>query len=102
MGRAYSMDLAACRGGGGARRISTAAAASRRNGASQEPLRAAVWQIIIADVSMSLDNVLAVAGAAREHPVILVFGLALSIALMATTARSGVRPRRKLSHKKRR
>src|SRR5262245_32519027 len=46
----------------------------------------AIWQIIIADVSMSLDNVLAVAGAAREHPMILVFGLALSIALMGIAA----------------
>jgi YjbE family integral membrane protein len=46
----------------------------------------AVTQIIIADVSMSLDNVLAVAGAAREHPTILIFGLALSIALMGFAA----------------
>jgi YjbE family integral membrane protein len=42
----------------------------------------ASWQIIVADVSMSLDNVLAVAGAAREHPVIMIFGLGLSIAMM--------------------
>jgi YjbE family integral membrane protein len=46
----------------------------------------AAWQIVIADVSMSLDNVLAVAGAAREHPGILVFGLILSIALMGVAA----------------
>jgi YjbE family integral membrane protein len=46
----------------------------------------AIKQIIIADVSMSLDNVLAVAGAAREHPEILIFGLILSIALMAVAA----------------
>ncbi len=46
----------------------------------------AAWQIVIADVSMSLDNVLAVAGAAREHPVVLVFGLILSIALMGIAA----------------
>jgi len=46
----------------------------------------AVWQITLADVSMSLDNVLAVAGAAREHPMILIFGLALSIALMGLAA----------------
>jgi YjbE family integral membrane protein len=46
----------------------------------------AVWQIIIADVSMSLDNVLAVAGAAREHPAILVIGLALAIAMMGFAA----------------
>jgi len=46
----------------------------------------AAWQIVIADVSMSLDNVLAVAGAAREHPTVLVIGLALSIALMGLAA----------------
>jgi YjbE family integral membrane protein len=46
----------------------------------------AVWQIVIADVSMSLDNVLAVAGAAREHPEILIFGLILSVALMGVAA----------------
>jgi YjbE family integral membrane protein len=46
----------------------------------------AAWQIVIADVSMSLDNVLAVAGAAREHAVVLIFGLALSIALMGAAA----------------
>jgi YjbE family integral membrane protein len=46
----------------------------------------AAWQIVIADVSMSLDNVLAVAGAARDHPMILVFGLILSIALMGVAA----------------
>ena len=46
----------------------------------------AAWQILIADVSMSLDNVLAVAGAAREHPVVLIFGLILSIALMGIAA----------------
>jgi YjbE family integral membrane protein len=52
----------------------------------QKTLGPAVWQITIADVSMSLDNVLAVAGAAREHPMILIFGLALSIALMGFAA----------------
>lgn len=46
----------------------------------------AVTQIVIADVSMSLDNVLAVAGAAREHPAVLVIGLALSIGLMGVAA----------------
>jgi YjbE family integral membrane protein len=46
----------------------------------------AALQILIADVSMSLDNVLAVAGAAREHPYVLVFGLILSIALMGIAA----------------
>jgi len=46
----------------------------------------AIITIIIADVSMSLDNVLGVAGAARDHYVLLVFGLILSIILMATVA----------------
>lgn len=46
----------------------------------------AALQIIAADVSMSLDNVLAVAGAAREHPYILAFGLLLSVALMGVAA----------------
>jgi YjbE family integral membrane protein len=52
----------------------------------KKTLGQAIWQITIADVSMSLDNVLAVAGAAREHPMILIFGLALSIALMGLAA----------------
>ncbi|WP_439402279.1 TerC family protein [Bradyrhizobium sp. DASA03068] len=46
----------------------------------------ASWQIIVADASMSLDNVLAVAGAAREHPLVLIFGLGLSIAMMGMAA----------------
>jgi YjbE family integral membrane protein len=46
----------------------------------------AAWQIVVADVSMSLDNVLAVAGAARSHPYVLIFGLILSIALMGLAA----------------
>jgi YjbE family integral membrane protein len=46
----------------------------------------AALQIVVADVSMSLDNVLAVAGAAREHPIVLVCGLLLSIALMGVAA----------------
>lgn len=53
---------------------------------SRKTLAQATWQIIVADVSMSLDNVLAVAGAAREHPWVLVFGLALSIAMMGIAA----------------
>ena len=52
----------------------------------QKTLGQAIWQITLADVSMSLDNVLAVAGAAREHPMIMMFGLALSIALMGLAA----------------
>lgn len=46
----------------------------------------AAWAVAVADVSMSLDNVLAVAGAAREHPGILVIGLLLSVALMGIAA----------------
>ena len=48
--------------------------------------RSAFLQIFIADLSMSLDNVLAVAGAARQHPAIMVFGLLMSIALMGVAA----------------
>ncbi len=46
----------------------------------------AAWGVAFADVSMSLDNVLAVAGAAREHPYVLVFGLILSVLLMGVAA----------------
>jgi predicted tellurium resistance membrane protein TerC len=48
--------------------------------------RDAVTQIVVADISMSLDNVLAVAGAAHEHPWVLVFGLVLSVALMGVAS----------------
>src|SRR5919107_957779 len=47
---------------------------------------AAAWAVAVADVSMSLDNVLAVAGAARDHPYILATGLVLSVALMGVAA----------------
>ncbi len=46
----------------------------------------AIWTILIADFTMSLDNVLGVAGAAKDHYLLLVFGLILSIILMATAA----------------
>jgi YjbE family integral membrane protein len=52
----------------------------------QKTFAQAAWQIVVADVSMSLDNVLAVAGAAREHPYVLIFGLVLSVALMGIAA----------------
>ncbi len=55
-------------------------------GAPRKTFAQAAWQIVIADVSMSLDNVLAVAGAARDHPYVLIFGLVLSIALMGIAA----------------
>jgi YjbE family integral membrane protein len=47
---------------------------------------AAAWSVAVADVSMSLDNVLAVAGAAREHPGILIVGLIAAVALMGVAA----------------
>jgi YjbE family integral membrane protein len=54
--------------------------------AGSKSFRSAVWAIVLADVSMSLDNVLAVAGAAREHLWVLVLGLLLSVALMGAAA----------------
>ncbi|TYL95880.1 TerC family protein [Bradyrhizobium rifense] len=73
------------------RASSTGPAGAKEAGASagskpRKTLVQASWQIIVADVSMSLDNVLAVAGAAREHPVIMIFGLGLSIAMMGVAA----------------
>lgn len=56
------------------------------SGAPVKTFRQAALQIVIADISMSLDNVLAVAGAAREHPTVLVIGLVLSIAMMGLAA----------------
>jgi YjbE family integral membrane protein len=56
------------------------------NGRRSKTFAQAAWQIVVADVSMSLDNVLAVAGAARENLEVLVFGLTLSIALMGLAA----------------
>lgn len=55
-------------------------------GAPKKTLAQAALQIVIADVSMSLDNVLAVAGAAHGHPTVLIVGLVLSIALMGLAA----------------
>jgi YjbE family integral membrane protein len=62
------------------------ASGSVAEGGQQKTFAQAAWQIVIADVSMSLDNVLAVAGAALDHPFVLIFGLALSIALMGIAA----------------
>ena len=55
-------------------------------GGTEKTLRAAMWQIIIADLSMSLDNVLAVAGTAHGHLWILVAGLTFSVVLMGAAA----------------
>ena len=64
-----------------------AAAASTSHAARPaKSFMGALVQIMLADLSMSLDNVLAVAGAARNHPALLVFGLLLSIALMGIAA----------------
>ena len=54
--------------------------------AKPKTLRQAMIQIVVADVSMSLDNVLAVAGAAEGHPWILVIGIAISVVLMGVAA----------------
>ncbi|KQT54767.1 hypothetical protein ASG43_04190 [Aureimonas sp. Leaf454] len=56
------------------------------SGAPRKTFAQAAWQIVIADVSMSLDNVIAVAGAAGEHLWVLIVGLILSIALMGLAA----------------
>jgi YjbE family integral membrane protein len=53
---------------------------------ARKSFAAAAWSVALADVSMSLDNVLAVAGAAREHPNILVLGLILSVLLMGVAS----------------
>ncbi len=63
-----------------------AAASAETDEQTTISIRRAMRNIIIADLSMSLDNVLAVAGAARDHVEILIFGLVLSIALMAVAS----------------
>lgn len=56
------------------------------NAAPAVGMASAVGQVVVADVSMSLDNVLAVAGTARDHVAMLIFGLVLSVALMGVAA----------------
>ncbi|GJL82717.1 MAG: membrane protein [marine bacterium B5-7] len=72
------------------RELRKSAALSKADGTApnRQPksLGQAVFQIVLADISMSLDNVLAVAGIARNEPLVLVFGLTLSVALMAFAA----------------
>ena len=58
----------------------------RKGGKSARTFGAAVLAVALADVSMSLDNVLGVAGAARDHPAILIFGLVFSVAIMGLAA----------------
>ena len=76
-GEAMEMALAAHHGGG---------ASPEEMGIKRKTFGAALIQIMIADITMSLDNVLAVAGAAHDLPWIMVFGLVLSIALMGVAA----------------
>lgn len=70
------------------RAAATSPAGDGSEGAKARPktFKEAVVQIVLADVSMSLDNVLAVAGAAREHIWVLIIGLSLSVALMGFAA----------------
>ena len=71
------------------RRIAGAAEIAGDEHAGLRPAKSfagAAWAVAIADVSMSLDNVLAVAGAAREHPGILIVGLIFAVALMGIAA----------------
>jgi len=63
------------------------AAQDGKGGRSAKTFGGAVLAVALADVSMSLDNVLGVAGAARDHPAILVFGLIFSVALMGLAAK---------------
>jgi len=61
-------------------------ATTNPDGSPRKTLRQAITQILIADISMSLDNVLAVAGAAKDHPYVLIVGLAISVVLMGVAA----------------
>jgi YjbE family integral membrane protein len=71
--------------------VAEAALADDSPQAPRKSFRSALLQIVAADVSMSLDNVLAVAGAAREHPAVLALGLMLSILLMGVAAHTVAR-----------
>ena len=61
-------------------------AASGEKNASAVPFSRAIWQIAVADISMSVDNVLAIAGAANKNVMVLVIGLIVSVALMGVAA----------------
>jgi YjbE family integral membrane protein len=66
--------------------LATSGAVAAAVESAPKSMGAAIFQIVIADVSMSLDNVLAVAGAAMHHPVALYVGLALAVVLMGAAA----------------
>jgi len=59
---------------------------NKKNGTQRKTVSAAIFQVAVADISMSLDNVLAVAGVARDNMTVLVIGLALSVILMGVGA----------------
>jgi YjbE family integral membrane protein len=73
-------------GGSHAEEHGVEALEGEEGGPPRKTLRQAITQILVADVSMSLDNVLAVAGAAKDHPYILIIGLAVSVVLMGVAA----------------
>jgi YjbE family integral membrane protein len=68
------------------REVSAKPAHGHDQAAPPTTMGSAIWRILIADISMSLDNVLSVAGASRGHPELLAVGLVISIALMAVAA----------------
>ena len=70
----------------GTEALAAAAAGTETPGVPRKTMRQAITQILVADLSMSLDNVLAVAGAAQGHPWVLVVGLAVSVVLMGVAA----------------
>ena len=69
------------------RELRPAGGRAHAGAAPPKTMRQAMIQIVLADLSMSLDNVLAVAGASREHPWVLVVGLTISVVLMGVAAR---------------
>ena len=71
----------------GTRKPPAGEGAAKLAGGAAKSARTAILQIALADLAMSLDNVLAVAGAAHDHPWVIAVGLALSIALMALASR---------------
>ncbi|WP_349292635.1 TerC family protein [Sediminicoccus sp. KRV36] len=75
-------------GGGGHEHVGDGIGDETTNpdGSPRKTMRQAITQILIADISMSLDNVLAVAGAAKDHPYVLIIGLAISVVLMGVAA----------------
>ncbi|TCH98379.1 TerC family protein [Roseococcus sp. SYP-B2431] len=74
------------RDGGDHAQVDDEAGALNADGTPRKTMRQAITQILVADISMSLDNVLAVAGAAKDHPYVLIVGLAISVVLMGVAA----------------